>query len=63
MFSLVARELVRSGELAAAVSPGASEGLLPRVRPRVSLETRQVRLIDTFMCVCEELAFTIREKI
>lgn len=39
VFPLVARELVWSGELAAAVSPGASEGLLPCVRPRVGLQT------------------------
>ena len=43
----MARELVRSGELAAAVSPGAREGLLPRVRPRVSLGTNQFRLVNT----------------
>ena len=37
MLPLVPGELVRAGELAAAVSPGAREGLLPGVGPRVGL--------------------------
>ena len=37
MLPLVPGELVRAGELAAAVCPGAREGLLPGVGPRVGL--------------------------